>query len=439
VNTDGDGTWEAAADPMFGGVWTSASGTGAKDDRLVSAPFGVTADTRLGFRHNVDVEPNFDGGVLEVTADGGSTWEQIESDRFVVGSYDGELPDGRPSWTGLGPLHESQTFEPTSMYWTGADLSGYAGQTVQVRWRLLMDALRPTSAPGIRWHLVQVRLSDVIVGPCAAADTPASSFCNSLDPPRAVGLRGVTDDGSSVRLDVRVALDVEEGAAIAVAEREGRTAEAAAAMDELTTETAALLAPAQRAYSALGIDIALTYELLAPLDAEGNPRERSAVDPPVISGPNADPYYEELFALARQQYGGAVPADADVVYVATDLPLEGPAGVADCVGGSFSPKHAFAVGHLYRGRQSGNIGPVRLVSGEAGARVFGHEVGHLLGAQHHLSNCAESASEWLPQLDASGACTLMSPDIGTTWLRFSTVNGAIVRGHADAYARDNDG
>ena len=74
----------------------------------VSIPAGSTSAT-LTFWHAYDMENTYDGGVLEVSTDGGSTWADVTAvgGSFISGGYDGAISTafnspiaGRQAWTG---------------------------------------------------------------------------------------------------------------------------------------------------------------------------------------------------------------------------------------------------------------------------------------------------------------------------------------------------
>lgn len=125
----------------------------------------------------------------------------------------------------------------------------------------------------------------------------------------------------------------------------------------------------------------------------------------------------QLIEEVKQFYGGSRPAGAQLVFVLTSKNLtdggavgDALAGQADCIGGVAYADHAFAVGEA---------------GGDVGAKIMAHELGHLMGAHHHYANCAES----LPN-GGDNVCTLMINDVGLAGLPFSTLNGLVVRGHA---------
>jgi len=248
-----------------------------------------------------------------------------------------------------------------------------------------------------------------------------------LEPaPAAIDVKGVTDDDRQVKLDVKVPIDVAEGAEIArlLADPDPDVAaEGQAMFDELAGKAHGILDAAITTYASLGVELRLQYDLLMPL-VNGEPRQRTTD-------------IDEVIALAKQNYGGRVPAGMDAVYAVSDLDLSGAvAGKADCIGGIRYADRSFAAGEI-------DLNEVPLQFGvtmfqDMSAKILSHEVGHLLGAHHHYSNCAEGVPTETVD-DALSVCTLMINDIGLASLNFSTFNGAVVRGHAVDFASSNDG
>lgn len=210
--------------------------------------------------------------------------------------------------------------------------------------------------------------------------------------PAAASVAGVTDDGAPVALTVKVLLD---GVPQARAE--------------------AIFATAAKSYQPLGITMSVTsFETVA------------------FSGVDA----QLLINQAKAREGGKRPDGVDVVYTLTTKDIEaigqtGVAGLADCVGGIRFDERSFAVGEVIS-FENLQIGPVTMYK-DATARTVAHEIGHLMGGQHHLANCVEDA-------DGDGAngeatpCALMFNSLDALGPDFGTLNGAVVRGHANEYA-----
>lgn len=123
-----------------------------------------------------------------------------------------------------------------------------------------------------------------------------------------------------------------------------------------------------------------------------------------------------LIEEAKQFYGGTRPPGIDLVYVITNKNLttgltgDALVGQADCIGGVAYADQGFAVGEA---------------GADFGAKTMAHELGHLLGGQHQYANCVEALAK-----GGDNLCTLMFNDVGFAALPFSTLNGVVVRGHA---------
>jgi len=123
-------------------------------------PVAVGAASRLLFRHQVNTETNWDGGVLEYSTNGGTTWFDIlagdggsipaNAGRFLANGYNGTLNNslnplgGRPAWFG-----NSNGYKVVEV-----DLADFNGFNVHLRWRLGCDASQ--ARPG--WWVDDIRI-----------------------------------------------------------------------------------------------------------------------------------------------------------------------------------------------------------------------------------------------------------------------------------------
>lgn len=164
-------------------------------------------------------------------------------------------------------------------------------------------------------------------------------------------------------------------------------------------------------------------------------------DPPFVGDSTVD-----IINQARARYpGGKVPAEYDVVEILTSKDIQALgqyaiAGQADCLGGlawdqrSYNVSEAVAAGVPEDGI---GIGPLTF-DAKFGAKVTAHEIGHLLGGQHHYANCAEGVDADEELSGDTSPCTLMANFSDVISLKFGALNGAIVRGYALRYAAAND-
>ena len=173
VNAEGTPTWHAEWRPGSGAaVTTDGSGTGEKDDRLVSAPFRALKDTAVAFEHGYDLERRRDGGVLEFSIDGGETWGPVPLGQMSSGPYDASIKNGSrvagaPAWTSI----RSRSTRLATVR-TVADLGFLRGWKVRLGWRLVQDPERDDSAPGRGWWIDVVEVRGVRGLPCAGQADP---------------------------------------------------------------------------------------------------------------------------------------------------------------------------------------------------------------------------------------------------------------------------
>jgi hypothetical protein len=138
-------------------------------------PFTVTFRHRYSFEFFDDVF--FDGGVIEITDDGGATWRDVGP---LVAGYPGVITTDtgnplaeRPAFVGESPGY------PADFLTTTLDLgTQYGGEEVQLRFKVASDAA--VSSPG--WELDDIALTGVSEAPFDAV-VAQSATCSNTAPP----------------------------------------------------------------------------------------------------------------------------------------------------------------------------------------------------------------------------------------------------------------
>jgi hypothetical protein len=158
-------TWAlATSNPHSGAQHVHANDPASISDQRLVSP-GVALPTGqnplvLKFWHLPNLESSgttacYDGGILEVSTDGGATWTQVPNANLLVGPYTGAVATGFSN--PLGGL--SAWCGGTAYTNVIADVSTYAGQTAQFRLRLGSDS----SVNDAGWDV-----DDVMVQSCEA-------------------------------------------------------------------------------------------------------------------------------------------------------------------------------------------------------------------------------------------------------------------------------
>ena len=143
----------------YGGAFTAEYGLAPPAQSFLTSPAAdlsaAVGSVTLSFDLSYQFYDTYDGAFMEISDDAGDTWSSLEP----VGGYPGVISDsplaGSVGWTGPGPNAAGSTtgeYEAVT-----ADLTSYAGGTVQIRWSLGFSALQDADYNG--WY----RLDNVII------------------------------------------------------------------------------------------------------------------------------------------------------------------------------------------------------------------------------------------------------------------------------------
>ncbi len=127
------------------------------DNFLVTPPINIVSNAQLTFSQARNIESTFDGTVLEVSTNGGSTWTDVITNggSFVSNGYNGAISAnflspiaGRMAWTGLSGGSTAAPAYITSVVNLGPNVDG---QTINLRWRLATDCSVAASGLNGQW------------------------------------------------------------------------------------------------------------------------------------------------------------------------------------------------------------------------------------------------------------------------------------------------
>jgi len=185
--------------------WFASDDDGLKDDLLVTDPVNLELNGELTFWHRYDMESGYDGCVIEISTDGGSSWTDL-GPSITQGGYNDTISTGynspiggRSAWSGDSG---------SSMTEVIVDLSAFSGASTSVRFRLACDS----SVGGDGWYVDDVRITGESDTP-PPTDTVETSFACTPDNgtlPFAsqfcVGLINLTDENRRVAAAIDVLL-----------------------------------------------------------------------------------------------------------------------------------------------------------------------------------------------------------------------------------------
>jgi subtilisin-like proprotein convertase family protein len=134
-----------------------ASELAAVSDKILTStgnfPLAVSTASRtvLTFWHWYNTQANFDGGVIEVSTNGGGAWTNVTDNMFLQNGYNSTLGAG-------GPLAGFRAFSGNSGGFreTKLDLSSFAGQSIMIRFRFGTNA----TIAGSGWFVDDILLEN---------------------------------------------------------------------------------------------------------------------------------------------------------------------------------------------------------------------------------------------------------------------------------------
>ncbi len=145
----GLGPWERITDPANanGGTkyWYSENvGFGGQESMLTTTDaILIPPASSLVFIHKYATEAAYDGGVVEISTDGGTTWVYLPGAKFSSGAYNGVISTTNNPNIGTATLAAFSGASPgyiTSI----ASLDNYANMNIKIRFRMVADALGGT-------------------------------------------------------------------------------------------------------------------------------------------------------------------------------------------------------------------------------------------------------------------------------------------------------
>jgi hypothetical protein len=150
-----DWTWSTDQSQSASHSWFSPSAASAIQRALVSPSFVPQAGSILSFWHTYSFDDQvvcYDGGMLQISTNGGATWSNVPDAAFRLGGFTGTIIGqtsngyaGTRAWCNgaIGPLTR-----------VAVDLSSYAGTAVRLRWLESDDGI----AKSVGWYVDDVTI-----------------------------------------------------------------------------------------------------------------------------------------------------------------------------------------------------------------------------------------------------------------------------------------
>jgi len=154
--------------------WFASDEAWLNEQYMVSPPIQLEGNQELRFWHQYNMEGGYDGGALEISADGGSSWSDL-GPHIVRGGYSGRIYSNVG-----GVLNDRPVFTGDSGGWmeTQVDLSRFAGRTIRLRFVQADD----TSVSVTGWYVDDIRVAPTLAWTTVATSGAGASSYNWTAP-----------------------------------------------------------------------------------------------------------------------------------------------------------------------------------------------------------------------------------------------------------------
>lgn len=149
VQNFGSTAWELQSAEVYSGVqaWKAVDGSSPGTAILEYAfDLGIGSSSNLVFTHFYDTEATWDGGLVEISLDGGNSWIDLVDD-FTSNGYNSTIFNSKPGFSG-----DSGGFITST-----ADLSAYDGNVVRIRFLMNCDQF----VGGNGWYIDDVFIENL--------------------------------------------------------------------------------------------------------------------------------------------------------------------------------------------------------------------------------------------------------------------------------------
>jgi hypothetical protein len=195
VGPSADGTWTAGAEPgnpamTLNSPWTTSTtykrtgtssySTGASYPHstcgaLATPSLTLGTNPVLTYYHIYSTETAYDGGRVEISTNGGSSWAPLTP----TPAYGGTITStgNSCSWaTSTACYIGTSTGYPTTWQTASMNLSAYNGQTVLLRWNFSTDSSGGGTGANPGWYIDDIQITHVQVpGSCATGSACANN------------------------------------------------------------------------------------------------------------------------------------------------------------------------------------------------------------------------------------------------------------------------
>ncbi len=139
----GNGGWIVSATRAYNGThsWYAADPATASDVSLISNAFVPTDFSVLSFYHHYNTEAGYDGGMIDVSTDGGTSWIST-APYFISNGYNGNIYSFNPADTSYGstPMRAfTGGSKDSGFVHSFIDLSFFSGKPIKLRFRMYTD------------------------------------------------------------------------------------------------------------------------------------------------------------------------------------------------------------------------------------------------------------------------------------------------------------